>query len=168
MIGQRKAFFDFGPRAVLVGNAPSRPDLDQCVPFVGERLGRSLENLAGLPPGHLVYHFACVNLLTRYAAQFSPLRRRRAEATKLRRSLPGRVLILLGEPVRQAFQCEGLDWGEWYDDRGDWLICCIPHPFRSQSRDLARDVLRQAEVAALGFGIWDPGGTTLLRTRNAT
>lgn len=167
MAGKRRAYFDIGPRAVLVGVAPPRPELNICAPLVSGATGRRLERLAGVPRNHLQYYYATENLFARYESQYCRPSRRRATGTTLVRSYPGRVLVLLGVEVRWACGYEWLEWGRWYDDLGDWLVAALPHPSgrtrwynSAENRAVASRVLESARVAALGFGLWQEASAT--------
>lgn len=109
----------------MVGEAPSRTS-DPISPLIGGRSGSFLCRLAGLRPHQAAFLFRFVNLLPEWPALHAKRRLVRAAGLRLRPTLLGRRVVVLGRLVAGALGLDG-DFGEWYD-QGSMTYCITPHP----------------------------------------
>jgi len=107
-------------RTLIVGMAPT----DAAAPLSGAS-GRRLAVLAGTDS--LSRRFALVNLLDRPVDGW-PLFEAREAASRIRESLVGRRVILLGASVARAFGYEPTPLLKWrYDGRREMTLADVPH-----------------------------------------
>lgn len=161
------------PRAVLVGEAPSRTgDRYHHFPLSG-RPARVLCTLAGIASQEegstygrwtwaLYDHFVCVNVFNRYA-QATPWSagHARACADEIRRSEDAqgsRVVVCLGRRVAAAFGIDDQGFYHWVPVEGDGIrFVALPHPsglnrllndpdHRAKAGDVLRDAMHFASL----------------------
>lgn len=138
-------------RPLLVGEAPCRRGGE---PFTG-RAGTVLAELAGFPPRR---EFDCVNLLQQWPGQDGkgsafPLHDARVAAAAMLSVLPqGRVVVVAGKRVAQAFGIRKPEFLRWYAVGGK-VVGVLPHPSGINrwlndpaNREAAGTFLRSARV----------------------